>query len=664
METQNRENIDFIIDKFNNFATKEWDFNYLNTKNRNKSNYRLKFDNIPSCYYYYCKMMALNEFIILKNSIGTIKVLVERIKPILNKLYEDGIFDVRLINKKIIKKYMENWESTNKPSYIVKKAVTLIKFINTIEDIENIQYIDIKEYLYEKQKEYSQFRALTAVNDYIPDSFSSQIVSLAYDDINNTKLQYNERIFACLLIILEETGIRAEELSLLESNKILPKEHDGNKVDFIEFYTFKTIGKEKEFELTHCFLTQLASTAYHRCEDLVKEIIDNLSENSLQKLLYFLYSGEEIVSKKRLPQKYKDILNNLSEIELKDLFKKALKYLFINHRTGRLIHGTSPLREASAKFFVRHRDDIDLSKLNSNESEQIRYFNIESQTRYEKFFSVKERKSLSFNDCKNIKIPYVGLHQFRVTLCTKLFMNDVHIDYIMKHMNHLSEDMTAYYNKSNTLRDELEESINILNNMTNSKGIIETDIDKIDDELVKYEFDNEIVKAKIKKVNEFLEKNNLNINKDIGKIMKLLLKTNTTIAENEFGMCIRSLINGVCEKKKYFSSMSDNYFVGIQLENYDFIHNHYERFIQKRNIVNHNKQVAEKDFQYLNEFQRELKALKMYVDKTLLREITILENDINKLGSEYIKSQHQNIGFFVDNIDTIKGEVETWREKF
>ena len=143
--------------------------------------------------------------------------------------------------------------------------------------------------------------------------------------------------------------------------------------------------------------------------------------------------------------------------------------------------------------------------------------------------------------------------------------------------------------------------------------------------------------------------------------MKILLKTNTTIEENEFGICIRSIINGVCDRKKYFSSINDNYYIGIQLDSYDFLKDHYERFLQKKNIVIHNKRVSMNDSRYLNEYQRESKALSYYVEKTVLRELKLLEEDIKEFGVVDIIEKHPKLQSIIANFDKIKEELYLWK---
>lgn len=646
------------IDGINNFEDDIWDFNYNNKNNRSLVSYKINFCNIPKCFKYYCKVLILKEMKIKKNRISSCSTINNALKNLCNSFYDIGVIDVRLFTLPIVKSYFTHIEKSNKPTVIAKRASTLNKLIKIIEDIEKINFATITEYLNQVISKYSKVRPYTAINDYIPDNFLNQVVTLAMTDIDNEELSYPTRIVAALIVILANTGMRAEELSLLERNKLKTIEFNDKKVNFLEFLTFKTVGRGKGARETSCFLTEEGSIAYRKAENLVDEFIDNLSNTIKNKVLYYFYSGTYVKGKKKLPAKYIEQLNNLSQFEKDKLVTEAKRYLYLG-KYGLLIRGTSQLRNSVKKFFIRHRNDIDLSKLNYNEKEQIRYYDINTKSIYKYYFTVKERENLTFEEAKKLKIPYVGLHQFRVTVCTKLFMQGVHIDYIVKHMNHLSEDMTAYYNKSTIFIDELKESIKLISDISNDKGLLETDTDKINKAFLD-EANKDELSEKIKRVNEFLEKNSLNINKDIIKISKLLLKTNTTIEENDFGMCIRSIINGICEKKKYFSSLEDNYYIGIQLDTYEFLNNHYNRFKQKRNVVLHNKEVAEKNSQYLNEYNRERKALNYYVKKTVCREIELLENDIEEFGMDNIISRYPSLREIIGNFEKVKGELKLW----
>lgn len=655
------EDIDYYIDKYNRFQDDIWDFNYENKNKRSLTLYKINFSSIKEPFKKYCKILVLKELKIRKVRISTCVKIIDVLKYICDRLYDLEVINVRLLNLEAVKLYFNECEAKNKPSMIGKCASMLSKLVKTIEDVEKINLCEIKKYLAEITSKYCKIRPYTAINEYIPDVFLNQIVFAAMKDIDDKNLSYPTRLVACLIIILANTGMRAEELSLIERNKLRTIKAGDKEANFLEFLTFKTVGRGRTFRKTSCFLSEDGSVAYKKAEKLVDEFIDTLSKEIKEKVLYYFYSGEYIRNKKFLPKQYVNELKQLPENKINEITNEAKRYLYLG-KYGLMIRGTAQLRNSVKKFFIRHRNDFDLSSLNSKEKSQIRYYSINSKSVYEYVFNMEERKKISFERTRTLKIPYVGLHQFRVTVCTKLFMQGVHIDYIVRHMNHLSEDMTAYYNKSETFINELEESIKLIRDITNDDGYIETNIDKIDENLIDEYSDLEIIK-KIEKVNEFLEKNNININKDINKIMKLLLKTNTTIEENEFGMCIRSIINGICDRKKYFSSIDDNYYIGIQLDNYKFIRNHYERYLQKKNILKHNKKIADKDSRLINEYQREVKALTYYVNKTLNRELELLEDDIDNYGMENIIERYPDLKNIINNIEEIKKELKLWKKE-
>src|SRR5699024_7267177 len=101
------------------------------------------------------------------------------------------------------------------------------------------------------------------------------------------------------------------------------------------------------------------------------------------------------------------------------------------------------------------------------------------------------RKKHSLDEIKKISYPYVNLHRFRTTVCTKLFKQKVHIDFIMKHMNHISADMTNYYNKSFQLENKLEKSMEHIQGLINEQGLLITNKEEASEAYIKNELELE-----------------------------------------------------------------------------------------------------------------------------------------------------------------------------
>ncbi|MDG0029962.1 hypothetical protein MMB68_10380 [Priestia sp. Y58] len=640
--------VDFYIHHNIKFSDDKWNLEHCNTNNRSPQFYRYDFARAPISYKDSIKLLTLEELVIKKNKFSSVKQTATNAIHISRWLYSNGCTDPRLIQYDDVKRYIDLVQQKNKPSRTEKKAIYFKKLLYVIQETAaTTRYVKSISYLKEVQH-YSQLQTPTSsTNEYIPDKFLNQLISLAVKDIDNKDLSVDSKIFSCLLIILGETGMRAEELSLLKTNSLDSIKINKGSANYLIFNTFKTTRGTSEATETYTYMSSLATKAYQKAELFVEEI---LKQHSVYK-----------TSKKNSRKRKALVTNeNFSYSAASKLDKPQKSFIFISSITGELRKGTSVLREHFQRFLIRHYEEIDLSILSQKERELINFFEIKAFSKYKKMFTVDKREEMSFEKVKNIKYPHVNLHRFRVTVCTKLFLQKVHLDYIVKHMNHLSEDMTVYYNKSHTFKNELEENMKILSFMTNEQGLLETDPKQISDVFIKSEVQNQEITDKIKKINQFLEQNKLNILNDTKKIFKMMLKTNSTIAENEFGMCMKSLIHGLCERKKYFSTMSDNYFIGIQLENYKFLNLNYERFKQKLEVVNHNRMIAEKDNRYINEFQREENALKGFINKTLKKEIELLRNDLDLYGRVNVCKQYPYLSEFVDNLNLIEREMEQW----
>ncbi|HFK1480964.1 TPA: tyrosine-type recombinase/integrase [Bacillus cereus] len=648
LDSTQRMQHNFRIVKDIMFSDDIWDFNYLNINNRANLHYIYKFDGIPSPYVFYVKMVLLNE-LLMNNKFRTLRNIFDKLKTITRYFYNNKIKDIRLINKEAVIQFIEGKSRVCKESHIEHLCIMLKKLLCVFQEIDNYSCENILLYLDEIAKKCRGNSINTSKHNYIPDAFLNQIVALALQDIDNEGLNKNARIVACLLIILAETGMRVEELSLLETNRLKRIIVQEKEVCYLEFLTFKTIKYEEAFT-TYTWLSEKALKAYKVCENIVSSIIDGFSVQKLIKL----YNSSQIENSS---SNFKLSNSTLDQEKLKG---KVKKYLFISAVQGTQKKGGALLRENIEKFFVRHADDFDIEKVPVKERENIKILTIKSEAKYKKFFMVAQRKKKSFEEIKNKKFLYVNPHMFRVTVCTKLFRQGVHLDFIVKHMNHLSEDMTMYYNKSQEFIDKLEESMVILSSITDDNGLIQTDTNQIQDEFLKKELSNEAINGYIKRMNDFFEKNKLNIKDNLSEIITLLRNFESPIAENDFGVCIRTVVHGVCERRKYFSTMNDNYFIRMPLDTFKFIHYSYERFQQKSQIIKHNYEIAKQDKRYELEYQRETKALRVFLKRNLCNEIRLLEKEIEKSSVEYVMAQFPELDNVIRNLNYIKEEIQQW----
>ncbi|MCI6693371.1 MAG: hypothetical protein MR510_12970 [Clostridium sp.] len=638
-----------------------WDFNKFNLAKRDRETYSYNFMNIQECFRLGTKMLVLNKRFIERCKFGTVHKVYSNIRNISNYMLRNNINDLNLITLKVLKEYFEEECKDLQNHTKTLRAKDFKDLLYIYSKYYKIDFEHLIKYLDIFIDNNPEKKGSTAVNKYIPDSLLNQIVSLAIIDLNNNKLSIRDRMIAGFIVLIAETGMRIEEVSMLESN-MLKSISDGKKeAYYLNFYTFKITQFGEEKKLTSTFLSELALNSYNKLCELRDEIINGLNEMSMLRLI--IQTKEDKILKGRVNiSELREIVNSYTVDEMNEIKKEINRFLFISAETGRQKRGGKLLRVNMEEFYIRHENDFDISCLSSSEREEVRKLSITSKSKYLKYFNKEERRKYSYEEIKNKKYIYVNPHQFRVTVCTKLFLKGVHLDYIVKHLNHLSEDMTMYYNKSVDFEKKLEDTVDIFIENLNEQGIIETQIEKVKNDVFKEELKSSKFKQDIENINNFIRKNKFNINVDIKKIMKLLKKTNSPLVENEFGVCIVSVVQRLCNRRKYFSSLNDNYHIGIQLKTYKNINYSYERFKNKLEIINHNEEVAKNNPELKNEYEREVKALKYFINKRLKLELELLKNDIEAKGITEVKKEYPDLDMIIDNFEKIMGEVEEWME--
>ena len=651
---------------FNNFRIAEniwfnddiWDFNNFNISKREKFQYRFNFEKIDNSLVFGTKMMILNRIGRKNIRFSTAKQNYNAMLSFSNFCRKNNICDIRLININLLKEYFE--DKINRVSNLIKqkRANTLIEVLEMYNKFLGYEVSHLVEYLKKYIKDNTEKKDITSKNKYIPDVLLNEIVSLAVKDLNDELLSIRDRIVAGLIIMLAEVGMRIEEASMLENNRIKSIGKNCEKAYYLEFYTFKITKNGEDKKLTNCFLTDLSYYTYNKLCELRGKIINNLSNSTKMKLLLKTDTDGNVVHIK--DSEVKRIISSYSEEKIEKLNREINRFIFIDEKTGMQKRGATLLRSNIEEFFIRHEKEFNELSLKNNEIEEFRTLSVTSEGRYLKYFKKQQRIANPFNVVKNKKYIHVNPHCFRVTVCTKLFKKGIHLDYIVKHLNHLSEDMTLYYNKSLEFEKKLENTLNIFMNNSNEDGLIETSINNVKDKVLKEELRSDKFKNNIDKINKFIKKNNFNINMDMEKIFKDLKKIKSPVIENSLGICVVSVVQRICEKRRYFSTLEDNYYIGIQLDTYKNLNCSYERVKQKLKVIKHNKEIAKINPVYKNEYEREVNALSYYIKKTVKFELSLLEEDILKRGKDIVVKENPQLTYIVNNFSIVREEIFKW----
>lgn len=654
---------DFLVTDKIQFSSNVWDFSDRNKHNRQRSRYIFNFTNINNRYSVYLKKMIITSLMIKENTMTTVYQSYNYNKRFIRYLEENLIWHAELINTDLLKSFLGKVLENKTYRFRESLCIAIEKLLMEIES--NHSAIDYsREYKYlESLRDYKQIalERETGKTNYIPFRLLNKIVSLAIQAIKNESLSIDKRMMACMIVILAETGMRVEELTLIERGKLVRfSTKEGKKTAYLKFKTFKGTKGIKEFESTITYLSDKAEMAYEKLEEFADNVIDNLDEKAKMRLLLF-HAGEKNYNYETKKQELKSLLSKININEMNELESKSRQYLYIDYRTGKpFLDSTAAFRRSMVRlFFVYHQDKLDFDKLSQADIDLLNRLDIDSENKVKTFISGSK-----YIDCSKYfgkKFYYVNPHMFRVTVCTKLFQQGVHIDFIRKHMNHLTEDMTNYYNRSAEFRDSLVEGIKIVSSIANSKGLIETNGEFIKNEAIKKELANPSTRADYEKINEFLEKNKLNIVRDVDKLIKMIEKSNSPIFESELGVCTKSAIHGICQRQKYFSSVSDFYHIGVKIPSLKLMHFSYNRFLEKEKIVKYNEKVARKNPKYALEFDREKKALKFYLEKTLLPELQLAKKEINEMGVDAFICLYPDLKDIAPKVDYIlNSEVSTW----
>ncbi|WP_026882029.1 tyrosine-type recombinase/integrase [Clostridium akagii] len=641
------------------FNDEIWDFNAFNESKRERFQYRFDFNSISEMFWFGLKMVILNRLFRKSTDFSTVKNNYNDIKNFGNFCEEENIKDLRLLNVDSLKGYFEQRTKDISNGTRIHRANTLKEVLEMCDKYNIYDGKVLIKYLEDFIKKHPEKRNLTSKNEYIPDVLFNQIVSLAVIDLNDTKIAIRDRIIAGHIIMLAEIGMRVEEASMLETNKLKSIGEGDLKVYYLQFYTFKITPNGEEKRLTYSFLTDLALSTYKKLCELRDEIILGLSEMTKLRLIIQIKEDIRLKGYKNLIE-LTEIVSKYTEKERAEIEKEINRFTFISSETGLQKRGGLVLTDNTKEFYVRHAKDFDLKMLSNSQIEDVKKFMLTSETKYNKFFNAKEREEHPFEEVKKNLYVYINPHRFRVTVCTKLFLKGIHLDYIVRHLNHLSEDMTMYYNKSLEFQKSLEDTVDIFFENATDDGLIEIDPDKAKEGVLKEELKVPEFRENIDKINQFIQRNKFNINSDMKKIMRLLKKTNSPVMENSLGVCIVSVVQKVCERRKYFSSLDDNYYIGIQLETYKDVNYSYKRFKQKIDVIKHNKEISDENPELKNEYEREVNALSYYVKKTLIKELDLLESDINHRGEKALLDEYPDLHSIIYKFKEIRGEVSEW----
>ena len=343
--------------------------------------------------------------------------------------------------------------------------------------------------------------------------------------------------------------------------------------------------------------------------------------------------GRSIISKEKtfvneLTKKAYDILDNLYE---EKRIQWDVQYLFLEKK-GHHTKKSFPVTPVSAgKLFTElfHYYNQYFTTVLSEPS-------TDSSLPTVKYYSEKDL-SVKYMVRKQEYVIKPTITQFRVHMCSELYEKGVPIEYVERFMSHLSAEMACYYVRpKNTIQENMDASMKIM------KELVTGEVTPIG-----------TTKGLVEKINDFIEKNNYCVEKDLDTICEKLLKI-IPIRLKTGGVCIKS-----SKKRDCFHDAATNEFYcaynvcpNIYTFYYmvDVSYRQYQELCGNIEINKRNGQVIQ--------VQKEKNMLHTLIDKKLIPQLDDLKTRINRYGMEYIMEKHPELSEIIIHIDDIKAEVK------
>ena len=413
--------------------------------------------------------------------------------------------------------------------------------------------------------------------------------------MRNEKEDPEDRITAATIVLYSQIGFRTAELFTVKTDAIrsVYSPDKDKPLYYMDFISFKHGKGENGGTIAHTYINSLSKEAY--------ELIDGLCADNRNRL--------------------------------------GVNTLFVTGNQKNATYNVQSYTVRYRKFVLRHWREFHCLNIGDDYEdlscvEVSTFFKPDKDGYYTYDKEADWAKPLQMDD----KIYYPTIRQFRVSVCTSLYRQQIPLHYIRKHMNHLSEDMAAYYIRpQKDLEKEYSETIYRAVFKDGSK-MLGTNGD-----------------AFVQKINEFIEQNHMNIQDDMEGVIQAVAKK----------FPLRSKVGGMCIRCGEVIPCASNNSTDVIYCAFGMCPNHchmffmadisYGEYLQNRDIAQYNK-----DNGYKKAYQKELNKLKYIIEHSLMPELTMLEEELKRHGEEDILEKYPQLTYIVNHLDTIKQEVQTW----
>lgn len=587
------------------FSSDTWDFSPLIDSNVNASNrgeYILNFTEIPDDFKDVIKFFMYDIATSGYKSIKTCNGNLAHLRQFCSFLYGNLIISFSTLSTEIIDDYVSALESgefskkgTLKKNTVEAKKDVIFEFLSFYSrKIEELDYSSILKKL-TRTKVDNELMIIEKEGSKTPDIpkiLFNQILSTAIRVMNNNQVNADDKAIACMIVLLSQTGLRSSEIVLLKTSFLQEiKILDGSKTCYFMTYISPKSGQRGE------------NNSYSEG----KTYVNDLTHNAFITLA-------NLYSEKRQ--------------------KLGIDWLICPDLVNKFPLSTRQVEKRLKYFLLEYRNEINCIN-KKNDYPELKSVNIGV---YKKNNIPKKSKLSKLKDSDYFS--YITPHQFRVHVCTELYYKNVPIDVIQYYMCHLTEDVTDYYIRRPERTEEEDKLSTAL-----LTDIIKDGVKPLGDGT------NQLMS----KIEEFIEKNNYNVDKDVASIVSSL-KRRIPIKLKASGLCIKSGPKRPCSK----DSNTDEFYCasGIcpnHFHLYWMIDITYKEFQNLLITMKHNETNG-----FKRQAEHEKRKLSFIVKDRLLPELKQLKEQLETKGLEAIRNEHPNIISVIDNYDSIYKEANLW----
>lgn len=577
------------------FSDDTWDFSSTTDLPISKNKLVFSFDP-TSAYCEFLKMYTLNEIIKKNTKVRVLNEKVTIVTRFLKSFEDEGYTIFSRVPKTAFKRIFDTMEDSCSYNTVCAYKGQLLMFSNFFErTFEELADKSIIKFLQDRNT--AKLNDIKAANKTpeVPIDYFPIFLEAVKNIMRNENEDPEDRVTAASIILYSQIGFRTAELFTVKVNSV----HSVYSPDkykplyYMDFVSFKHGYGENGGTTAHTYINDLSLEANNLLIELCKPQRDAL----------------------------------------------GIDTLFVAKFQKNAVFSAQTYNTRYRKFILRHCRELQCLNI-GEDYEDLSWFEVETFFKpapdgsygYDK--NADWAKDLKMDD----KVYYPTTRQFRVSVCTSLYRQQIPLYYIKKHMNHLSEEMAAYYIRpQKNIEKEYSETIYRAVFKDGSKMLGNNG------------------DAFVQKINEFIEQNHLNISDNTEEVIHALAKK----------FPLRSKVGGMCIRCGEVIPCASNSSTDVIYCAFGMCPNHchmffmadisYEEYLRHKDIVQYNQ-----DNGFKKAYQKELNKLKYTIENSFLPELTMLEEEVQRHGEDEILEKYPHLTYIINHFDAIKQEVQAW----